>query len=73
MWFKLYFNTQESCRFLDCRYVGTAECTPNEVVECMVTGYSAGTASASETMRAFGVDVGAAWTVMGLAEFGTEA
>ena len=45
----------------------------NEVVGCMVSGYSAGTASASETARAFGVDVGAAWTLMGLAEFGTEA
>ena len=39
----------------------------------MVTGYSADTASASETVRAFVVDVGAAWTLIRLAMFGTEA
>jgi hypothetical protein len=47
--------------------------TPNEVVVCMVSGYSAGTACASETMHAFGVDVGAAWTLTGLTKFGIEA
>jgi hypothetical protein len=66
-------SSQGSCRFRDCGYVGTAERTPNEVVECMMSGNSAGTASASENMRAFGVDVGAPLTLVGLAKFGTDA
>jgi hypothetical protein len=39
----------------------------------MMSGYSAGIAHASEIVPAFGVDVGAAWTLVGLAKFGTEA
>jgi hypothetical protein len=66
-------RSYETDWFFNCWNVGAAKRTPNKVVQCMVTGYSAGTASASEAVRAFRIDLGAAWTLMWLAKFHSQA
>ena len=67
-----YSLTSHKARWLlDCWHVGATNPSPREIVQRVMACYSAGIASAGETMCAFRVDLGAAWTLMRLTKFGS--
>ena len=66
-------RSHEACRLLGYGHVGATKRSPHEIVQRVMACYSAGTASANETMCAFLVDLGASWTLMRLTKFGSKS
>jgi len=64
--------SHQTSRLFDCRHVGRSKSSLHEIVQSVVTSYSAGTCLHWDRVRAFRVNQGAAWPPMAVIMCGTK-